>query len=278
MLAAPSARGPLHIVEVGAGTGIATRLLLRAAGEAGQLARLQAFDPSPGMLSYLRGSLFGTRTRGGFLQALQDHGVLSRRVAVSVGEGSFDTYPAGDDNDLVVIAQAWHWCADFDRALAHIARSLRPGGVLALVWNLEDRDAAPWVAKLRDLYEPYEDDTPQYRHMLWKEMYTTPSFAAHFDTLRAHSMTRVLPATVDAAVHRMLSKSYVSVLDDAAKVRLAQQARAMLDGDDTALGRQWLDKEDGVFAYPYRTGASGLPREEALTFRITSDVHLFRRK
>jgi hypothetical protein len=66
-----------------------------------------------------------------------------------------------------------------------MADALRPGGVLAIFWNLEDRDGgkytsvdgvmpyantdstssclgtAAWVAKVRDFYEKYENDTPQ---------------------------------------------------------------------------------------------------------------------
>jgi SAM-dependent methyltransferase len=35
--------------------------------------------------------------------------------------------------------QAFHWCPDFARASAEFGRILKPGGVLALIWNLEDR-------------------------------------------------------------------------------------------------------------------------------------------
>lgn len=65
----------------------------------------------------------------------------------------------------------------------NIAKALKSGGVLALLWNLEDREAgelrgvvvvpgdvltcaswdssANWVAQVRDLYEVYENNTPQ---------------------------------------------------------------------------------------------------------------------
>lgn len=43
--------------------------------------------------------------------------------------------------DLILIAQAWHWCKDWDKALRNFAKALKPGGTLALLWNLEDKDA-----------------------------------------------------------------------------------------------------------------------------------------
>jgi SAM-dependent methyltransferase len=43
-------------------------------------------------------------------------------------------YPAA----AVLIGQAWHWF-DLDRALPELARVLRPGGVLAALWNADDR-------------------------------------------------------------------------------------------------------------------------------------------
>ena len=36
-------------------------------------------------------------------------------------------------------SQAFHWCPDYDKAAREFARILKPDGIVALIWNLEDR-------------------------------------------------------------------------------------------------------------------------------------------
>jgi SAM-dependent methyltransferase len=109
------------VVELGAGTGKLTRSLVALRH------RVVAVEPLPEMLQHLRGAA----------------------PAALALEGSAEAVPAGDASaDVVVCAQAFHWF-EHGAALREIARVLRPGGRLALVWNTRD-DREPWVARLSD--------------------------------------------------------------------------------------------------------------------------------
>jgi len=110
---------PRRVLDLGAGTGKLTRALVAAGHD------VAAVDPAAAMLDTLRGGLPGVDARKGSAEAL----------------------PLPDaDVDVVVVAQAFHWF-DPDRALPEIARVLRPGGRLGLVWNIRD-ETVQWVADL----------------------------------------------------------------------------------------------------------------------------------
>jgi SAM-dependent methyltransferase len=62
-------------------------------------------------------------------------------------EGSAEHLPLPDASaDVVTAGQAFHWF-DRERALPEIRRVLRPGGVLAPIWNARD-ESVDWVAAL----------------------------------------------------------------------------------------------------------------------------------
>jgi SAM-dependent methyltransferase len=108
-----------RVVELGAGTGKLTRSLVGAGH------RVVATDPLEPMLRHLASAV---------PQALP---VLGNAEQIPV---------RGRWADVVVTAQAYHWF-DRDRALGEIARVLRPGGYVALMWNERD-ERIPWVRRL----------------------------------------------------------------------------------------------------------------------------------
>jgi SAM-dependent methyltransferase len=70
-----------------------------------------------------------------------------RLPEVRTSQAAAEEIPAGDFSyDVVVSAQAFHRF-DLDRALPEIARVLKPGGRLSLVWNQRD-ERVPWVRRL----------------------------------------------------------------------------------------------------------------------------------
>jgi len=220
--------GPLNVLELGAGTGIFTRCLLKHKTLGPAIAELHAVEPSKGM-------------RDRFTETVKDPRVTCR-------EGLFDTTGEADSwADLIVVAQAWHWCPDYDKALAEFARVLKPGGTAAFIWNLEDLET-PWVAEIRNLYEPYDIGTPQFRLGLWRKMYEVPSFKL-FKEHKEQEVTWVLPTNVPRVVERTFTKSYIAVLPDEEKAKLRVKVTEAAEKGD---GRVWIDEKEGTFEYPHK--------------------------
>lgn len=113
----PAGEAALRVLDVGYGTGIASAALMRAAATlTPPLAlHIEGVEPGADMLAV-------ARTQGPRIAAL--HAV--RAEATGLPSHAWD---------VVVVAQAFHWL-DAAAALAEFHRLLRPGGVLALVWNL----------------------------------------------------------------------------------------------------------------------------------------------
>jgi SAM-dependent methyltransferase len=111
-------------VDLAAGTGLFTRALL------GRVPRVTAVEPDPRMRE-----------------------VLARRSpGLDVRDGRGEAMPLPDGAaDAVFVSTAWHWL-DPPRAVPEIARVLRPGGRLGVIWTSRNRDE-DWVAEL-DLLRP----------------------------------------------------------------------------------------------------------------------------
>ena len=98
-------RGGSSVLDVGCGTGIASRLM----AERG--AKVLGVEVAPRMAE------------------------IARRRGTEVEVAAFEEWePAGRRFDRVTSAQAWHWL-DLPVATAKAASVLRPGGRLCLIWN-----------------------------------------------------------------------------------------------------------------------------------------------
>ncbi|KAF9265417.1 methyltransferase type 11 [Marasmius fiardii PR-910] len=253
--AAVRAGPPYNIVEIGAGSGIFTRALLSHPDWNNNVKSLQAVEPSFGM-------------RDVFAQTVKDD-------RVSVHEGTFDATGVEDGwADIIVIAQAFHWCPDYGRASVEFARILKPNGVVAFIWNLEDRDAAEWVAKLRNRIEQHEKGSPQFRLGLWREAFDTPSYRQHFDAPEEKTWRYNLPGTTDVVVDRACSKKTLFAKSDQLSVssyadlpievsqilRNADFIRELYSGEiDTVTGFALVTSAQTCFVWQHSLAIKGIP-------------------
>jgi SAM-dependent methyltransferase len=131
------------VVDLGAGTGKLTEVLAR------RYERVVAVEPLPAMRAFIE----------------------RRAPAAEVLDGRAEAIPLADEAvDAVFVAQAFHWFAN-DEAVAEIARVLRPGGVLVLLWNVPS-DSAPsplpeaYRRRLDELRESVPPQAPDWRETL----------------------------------------------------------------------------------------------------------------
>ncbi|KAJ7040752.1 S-adenosyl-L-methionine-dependent methyltransferase [Mycena alexandri] len=221
---------PLNIIEIGSGTGLFTRALL-VHEEWTAVRSLKAVEPSEGMRETF--SKYTTDPR------------------VAVFEGTFDR--TGVDSgwaDLLVIAHAFHWCLDYEGAAAEFARVLKHNGVLALIWNHQDRDAAQWLAQVRERVERDEKGSPHWRTGLWRQLFGVPSYAKSFAPAEEQTFRYNTPGTLDGIISRGLSSSRIVTLTDAGKEIFVKDVEEIMQRGE---GKVWIEEEKGTFEYPHRT-------------------------
>ena len=196
-----------EVLDLGAGTGKLTAQLV------GRGLTVTAVEPSDRMRAELESALPGVTAQSG------------RAEEIPLPDASVDA---------VLVAQAWHW-VDPARAVPEVARVLRPGGRIGLVWNRRD-ERVPWVAALGRILSQPDVRADAQRPQLG------PPFAEaeRFDTGAWEQ-----PLTPDGLVELAASRSYVITLDDERRAELLARVRALLDRPELA-GR-------AVIAMPYVT-------------------------
>jgi SAM-dependent methyltransferase len=181
-------RGARDVLDLGAGTGkLTTRLVERGLS-------VVAVDPIPEMLEVLSTSLPNT-------PALL---------------GTAEEIPLPDNSvDAVLVAQAWHWF-DPARAIPELARVLRPGGRLGLVWNRRD-ERLGWVKELGEIIG--HDDDPQNH---------TATVPEPFDNAERHQVEWTSYLTPQALIDLVASRSYCITSPADVRTRTLEEVRHLL--------------------------------------------------
>jgi SAM-dependent methyltransferase len=185
-----------RVLDLAAGTGKFTRELLRFG------ARCLAIEPSASMRE-----------------------MLSRVVpGVPVVAGVGEAIPLRTKTmEAVVVAQAFHWF-DPPVALAEIARVLRPGGVLSLVWN--ERDEREAVMQELTRMTRWDKCMPYPVGMDFSPIID----ASHrFGPVTRSEFHFTQPLDRQALVDQVASRSYVRVLPDDERATFLAEVAAFAD-------------------------------------------------
>ena len=205
---------PLRVLDLGAGTGLLTDVLLAAGHE------VVAVDLSESMLAQLR----------------------ARLPHVVTVTGGAEGLPLPDaDVDAVVAGQAAHWF-DPPPAAAELRRVLRPGGVVGFVWNTRD-ERVPWVRALGELLAGETRDHEADQGVVHRFATELPATVEVFDS---GTVQRLTAAQVVAGIG---TRSYVATMDDPRRAEFLGRVRDLLATHPDTRGREALELPYTTRAY-----------------------------
>lgn len=187
-------------VDLAAGTGLFTRALQ------GRVPTIVAVEPDDRMRDVLA--------------------ARSPRTTVLAGRAEEIPLPDGYA-DAVFVSTAWHW---FDPGLAarEIARVLRDGGRLGIVWTSRDREQ-DWVAELDVVRAQGEPRTvAEVRAMLDRHHTVTLPAEAEFGPARTASFGFTRTLTIDDTLDWLATSSLVITADPAERAAGRARSRATL--------------------------------------------------
>jgi len=198
------------VLDLGAGTGKLTRLLVAA------FDHVIAVEPAEAMRRLLA-------------TVCPDSEALA---------GSAEEIPLADDAvDAVFAAEAFHWF-DGERALAEIARVLRPQGALVLIWNLPAGPTEPSTAALdrlihdrapRDLaYDPGDLCASRYASGEWRHALAE----SPFEELQEARLPNPQTLDRDGLVAFLASMGWIADLPEEDRLALLDEIRSLLGADE----------------------------------------------
>jgi SAM-dependent methyltransferase len=186
------------VVDLAAGTGKLTRLLVPTGAD------VMAIEPVPAMRTILERALPTISVRDG----------TAEHTGIEAG-----------GVDAVVAAQAFHWF-DGSRAVAELARVIRPGGRLGIVFNVRD-ESDPLQAALGRIWAPHRGETPTHRGGDWRSAFDEDG---PFSPLARRTFAFVQRLTPAALVDRAVSVSFIAVLAAPERQAVAEQVSELVRG------------------------------------------------
>jgi SAM-dependent methyltransferase len=186
------------VLDLGAGTGKLARAFLAGGFD------VVAVEPLEGMRKVATGSVGVERVLAGTAEA------------IPLGDGSVDAVVSGD---------AFHWF-DGERAVPEMARVLRPGGGLAVLFNVPgfDDPPPPWAVELGRLLDELRPEHPAF---------TGDAFAALdasglFGRRSQHAVAHVHDTDREGIVANVASISYVGALPADERAAVLARVDALL--------------------------------------------------
>lgn len=197
------------VADLGAGTGRASLAMARRGWGA------TAVERGRGMLDVLR----ARATDEGLVVAT----VRADAEATGLDPGSVD---------LATAAQAFHWF-DRPRAVEEMARIVRPGGGIALFWNVRDVDGSPLLGEYDELLG--RAGVRRDRHRAGPDPTTAAAVRAadgfaEPEVFQVRHVERMRPGEF---IGLAFTASYVQALDEATGTRFGDELAALVDRHST---------------------------------------------
>lgn len=206
------------VLELGAGTGKLTRLLVQ------RFVRVLAVEPAASMRRLL----------------------VTHAPQAELLPGSAEATGAADTSvDAVFAAEAFHKF-EGERALAEIARVLRPRSPLVLLWNVPGGPTEPSIERAEQFlhehgpdrsevgYDPLDLNSTRYESGAWRQAFPQ----SPFDEFQETHLPHVQVVDRKGLVAFYASMGWLGDLPDAERLPLLAEVRSLLQADEYR--RHWV--------------------------------------